>query len=199
MKIRNFISGVLAAAVMTVSLVPVTVSADEWVKTSKGYVYKYDDGSTAEKGWLEIDGMLYYIQKDGTRKTGWLRTNSGRYYLGKDGAMYKSKWLKLKSGKKYYLKSDGKAVTGLAKIGGVTCKFDDDGLYLGENHHFILNTDTKCLHGSECWNAEKINDENYAEVDIGTAEFDVMSEDGFWACGVKGCNSLSVRNAMPKK
>ncbi|MBQ8780173.1 MAG: hypothetical protein IJZ72_00660 [Oscillospiraceae bacterium] len=199
MKIRNFVSGVLAAAVMTVSLVPVTVSADEWVKTSKGYVYKYDDGSTAKKGWLEIDGKLYYIQKDGTRKTGWLKTTSGRYYLGKDGAMYKSRWLKLKSGKKYYLKSDGKAVTGLAKIGNVVCKFGDDGLYLGENHKFILNKDTQCLHGKECRNAEKISDENYDEVNIGTEEFDEKSTDGFWACGVKGCNSSEVRKALPKK
>ena len=120
-------------------------------------------------------------------------------FLGKDGAMYKSKWLKLKSGKKYYLKSDGKAVTGLVKINGITYKFDDDGLCLGKNNHFILNKDTLCLHGIECWNAEKIKSENYDEINIGTDEFDEKSKEGFWACGVKNCNSASVCEALPKK
>lgn len=199
MKLKQPIIAILAAAMMTAAVTPVNAAADGWTKTDKGYVYEYDNGDTAKKGFLKVDGKYYYIQKDGTRKTGWLKTTSGKYYFGNDGVMYRSRWLKLKSGKKYYLKSDGKAAEGLLKINGVTYKFDSDGLFKGQNYHFICNTSTLCLHSTECWAAEKIKDENYSEVDIGAEEFEKWSADGHWACGVEDCNSLIVMDAFPKK
>lgn len=95
MKLKR-ISAVIAAAVISFTMAtPMTVHADEWVKTDSGYVYEYDDGTTAEKGWLTVDKDKYYIQKDGTRKTGWLKTTSSKYYFGKDGKM-------TETGKKYH-------------------------------------------------------------------------------------------------
>lgn len=125
---KKFIATLSAALIACTMIAPTTVYADEWVKTDNGYVYEYDDGTTAEKGWLTIGKDKYYIQKDGTRKTGWLKTTSAKYYFGKDGKMYKSKWLKLKDGTKYYLRSNGKAAVDCKiKISGKTYSFDENG------------------------------------------------------------------------
>ncbi|MBQ8827425.1 MAG: hypothetical protein IJ007_10065 [Oscillospiraceae bacterium] len=199
MKIKQFASGIFAAALMAVSVFPVASSADEWKKTDKGYIYEYDDGSTAEKGWLKLDSGYYYIQKDGTRKTGWLKTSGGKYYFDKNGVMYRSKWLKMKSGTKYYMKSDGKTATGLVKLNGVTYKFDDDGVCLGENYKFILNRKTMCLHSdSDCMAAKKIKKANRGTVNIGADELDDMHDAGYWACGMDGCNPAHILAEMPK-
>lgn len=192
---KQLISIAIALTLITAVFAPVSVSADEWVKTDKGYVYEYDNGTTAAKGWLKIDGKTYYIQKDGTRKTGWLKTSSGaKYYFDKNGVMYKSKWVKMKSGTKYYFLSNGKAATGVVTIDKTEYKFDTDGAYLGKNNHYILNTETLCLHTKNtCTAAQKIDKENYDEVDIGSEEFDEYSENGYWGCGI--CNK---NKALPK-
>ena len=125
---KKFIATLSAALIACTMIAPTTVYADEWVKTDNGYVYEYDDGTTAEKGWLTIGKDKYYIQKDGTRKTGWLKTTSSKYYFGKDGKMYKSKWLKLKDGTKYFLRSNGKAAVDCTiKISGKSYSFDEEG------------------------------------------------------------------------
>ncbi|MGN0687792.1 MAG: N-acetylmuramoyl-L-alanine amidase family protein [Oscillospiraceae bacterium] len=198
MKINRIFS-VISAAALAITMATTTVYADEWVKIDKGYVYEYTDGTTAKQGWLTIDNNIYYIQKNGTCKTGWLKTKSAKYYFGKDGKMYKSKWLKLKSGKKYFLRSNGKAAIGVVKIGDVEYKFDENGVCLGENCHFVLNKETQCLHANpNCFAAEKIDKKNYAEIDIGTNELSSYSEDEYWACGVRGCNNTNARKALPK-
>lgn len=89
-----------AAALMAASALPIAASADEWTKTDDGYVYTYDDGSTAATGWLKVGEDTYYINKDGVRKTGWLTTKTAKYYFRKDGKMAKD--CKLKIGKKTY-------------------------------------------------------------------------------------------------
>ena len=189
---------------------PTSVAADKWEKTSNGYVYKYDNGTTAEKGWLKIDGKTYYIKKDGTRQIGWLKTKTAKYYFDKNGVMQKNKWITMKSGDKYYLMSNGKAATGIVDIKSnkktTTYKFDDDGKYLGKNYHFILNTESLCLHYNKCAAASKIRDELYEEIDIGENEFDEYSENGYWACRVgasdadrrEQCNPLNLLDAFPK-
>ncbi len=195
---RKIIAAFTAAIIAVCAAAP-QAFADKWVNTENGYTYQYDDGTVAKKGWLKIDGKTYYIQKNGTRKTGWLKTSSGnKYYFDKNGVMYKSKWLTFKSGDKYYLTANGKAALGVVKIDKTEYKFSDEGKYLGVNHHFILNEETSCLHSTKCRAAEKIDKENYSELDIGENEFSDYSKNGYWACGVNGCNSKNIRKALPK-
>lgn len=195
---KNIIA-IASSVVIAVSLATTSVSADEWIKTDSGYVYEYDNGTTAEKGWLTIGKDKYYIQKDGTRKTGWLKSSSAKYYFGKDGKMYKSRWLTFKDGTKYYLRSNGKAAIGLLTIGKIQYKFDKNGKCLGENNAFILNKETLCLHtNAKCRAAKKIDAENYSTINIGDNEIANYTEKGYWCCGVKGCNSNELKNAMPK-
>jgi len=110
-----------------VSLSPMCVYADEWVQNDNGYVYQYDDGTAAPKGWLKLGDKTYYIQKDGTRKTGWLKMTSGkRYYFKKDGTMVTG-WLKLSKGK-YYFDKNGVMQTGYKVISKNIYLFSDSGL-----------------------------------------------------------------------
>lgn len=68
-----------------------------------------------------------------------------------------------------------------------------------ETYSFILNKDTLCLHGSsKCRAAKKIKKDNYDEIELTADEFETYSKDGYWACSVSGCNSKSVREALPK-
>lgn len=126
---KKKIAASIAAAIMAVTAVAPQAYADKWVKTDSGYTYKYDNGTTAEKGWLKVNGNTYYIQKDGTRKTGWLKTSSGdKYYFGKNGVMYKNKWLTLENGDKYYFRKSGKAaMNGRLTIDGEKYSFDESG------------------------------------------------------------------------
>ena len=124
---KKFIS-IFIAMLSCMLVMTMTVSADKWVKTEKGYSYEYDNGTIAEQGWLKVGKDTYYIQKDGTRKTGWLKTSTSKYYLGKDGKMYKNRWLTLKNGTKYYLQSNGKAAINCTiKISDKSYKFDESG------------------------------------------------------------------------
>ena len=200
MKIKQFTVTLAAAFIAAAISFPTTCSADEWVKTDNGYKYEYTDGSYAEKGWLKIGKDTYYIQKDGTRKSGWLKTKSGNYYFGSDGKMYKSKWLKFKSGDRYYLTNNGKAAAGVVKIGEISYKFDSSGKCQGENYTFTVNTETMCLHGDKtCRAAKNIDAKNKKTVNIGADELADYSKDGYWACGVSGCNSKAIKDKLPKK
>lgn len=138
---KKFISAILAM-VCSILILPVCTYADGWVKKDENYVYKYDDGTIAEKGWLKLDGKTYYIQKDGTRKTGWLKTTSGvKYYFKKDGIMAVG-WLNLSNGK-YYFDKNGVMQTGYKKIGKKIYKFNSDGVLARQVKSELVEIDGK--------------------------------------------------------
>lgn len=82
--------------------------------------------ATEKTGWLEADGVVYYLSSDGSYHTGWLELDSKRYYMRSDGSMVTG-WLSL-DGAQYYLGSDGSAVTGIASIQDTYFVFDSTGL-----------------------------------------------------------------------
>lgn len=82
--------------------------------------------ATEKTGWLEADGVVYYLSSDGSYHTGWLELDGKRYYMRSDGSMVTG-WLSL-DGAQYYLGSDGSAVTGIASIQDTYFVFDSTGL-----------------------------------------------------------------------
>ena len=63
------------------------------------------------------------------------------------------------------------------------------------NIHFILNTDTNCIHTkADCSAAQKILPENYSEIDISNSEL-ANYANVYWACGK--C-SKEYSNILPK-
>lgn len=137
----------LFAVITCLFAMTLTVSADEWVKTDKGYKYQYDDGTYAKAGWLNIDGKKYYIKSNGTRAKGWLTTKNGtKYYFGKNGVALKGLY---KIGDtKYYFDENCQMVTGDVIIKDCMYYFDSDGKYMS---HFKLDEFQKKLRIYNIW------------------------------------------------
>lgn len=94
---------------------------------------------------------------------------------------------------------DGGSDQGYTAVSALSSKTKKSTKNKDTAYKFVLNTDTLCLHGDpDCRAAKKINDENYDEITISADKFDDYSADGYWACGVKGCNTKEVRSALPK-
>lgn len=93
-----------------------TAASGKWIHSSKGWWYRFSDGSYA-KGLQNIQGKTYYFDNNGWRKTGWqqVKSNSDWYYFNSSGAM-QTGWKKV-SGKWYYMNSEGKMLTGKQTIG----------------------------------------------------------------------------------
>lgn len=184
----------LLAATMYILSMPVCASADSWVESDKGYIYQYDDGSTAQKGWLKIGKDIYYINDDGTRQTEWLKTTSYMYYFGKDGKMYKDSWLTLKNGTKYYLDEKGHATTGFKKISGNKYFFSKDGKLKtsswvktsnGNKYYSkkdgVIATDCKLLIGKDIYKFDEkgVSKKTKQKMDMSASDFEAFMNDLF--------------------
>ncbi len=95
----------------------------------EGKLYYYNEDGTFHTGWKTVKGNRYFFKKSGEaalkstvisgvryrfgsdgickgKYTGWTTSTKGRKYF-KNGVMYKNKWVKTKSGTRYYLTSTG--------------------------------------------------------------------------------------------
>lgn len=82
-----------------------------WEKNADGTWVLYDAAGSQVKGWANVGGTWYYMDKStGIMKTGWLNDNGTWYYLQSSGAM-KTGWLNDR-GTWYYLQSSGAMKTG---------------------------------------------------------------------------------------
>lgn len=80
--------------------------------------------------WQQIEGNNYYFDpaQDGAMVTGWLEADGIRYYLGENGALCTG-WLELGE-KTYFLDSTGAAVTGWQIVEEKLYCFDQTGILL---------------------------------------------------------------------
>ena len=177
---EKLISAIFAIVCM-VLLLPVYTYANEWVEKGESYAYKYDDGTFAKKGWLELDGKKYYIQKDSTRKTGWLQTPSGApCYFTIEGPVAVG-WLKLSKGK-YYFDKNGIMQTGYKKIGKKIYRFDSNGLLLKQVKRELVEIDGKFYYCHENGSLAKgmvdipLNDGTFLTMYFGEKGYSITGE-----------------------
>lgn len=102
---------------------PSTVK-EGWVHGSKGWWYRYNDGSYA-KGFQTIKGATYYFDTNGWMKTGWQKIDNNWYYFKGSGAMA-SGWQKVGS-KWYFMNAEGIMQTGKLIDKGNTYFLDGNG------------------------------------------------------------------------
>lgn len=75
-----------------------------WVKDSKGWWYRNEDGSWPAATWRKIDGKWYYFGSDGYMATdAWQRYKGAWYYLGSSGAMITDTTIRIDSSGKMVL------------------------------------------------------------------------------------------------
>lgn len=95
---------------------------DAWVKNSKGWWYRYADGSWPKSKWAKLDAWYYFNDEGYALENCWKKINGYWYYFGSDCRMQVG-WKKLKN-KWYYLhpSKDGKWPEGSAHIGWIKLK-----------------------------------------------------------------------------
>lgn len=98
-----------------------------WVQ--KDGVWYYMDASNAPvKDWLlGPDGRWYFLGADGVMKTGWMQLGGTWYFLNADGAMANG-WVQGADGKWYYLQMDGKMAVDMTTPDGYYV--DQDGVWI---------------------------------------------------------------------
>ena len=77
-------------------------------------------------GWLNLNGVWYYLESSGAMATGWKKINGTWYYLETSGAM-KTGWLK-ENNNWYYLEPSGAMATGWEKVNGTWYYFYSSGV-----------------------------------------------------------------------
>ncbi|MGN1136429.1 MAG: hypothetical protein ACI4SF_09445 [Oscillospiraceae bacterium] len=107
-KKKKLLSVITATIISTAMMLntAVMVSADT-IKTVNGIAYRYSDSG-------EQTGKF----------TGWAKNSKGRRYY-KNGVLYKNKWIKLKSGKRFYAGEDGYLTLGWYKTDDGWCYFNE--------------------------------------------------------------------------
>ena len=87
----------------------------KWVKSKKGYKYRYSNGKYAGYGIITVKKSKYFINKKGYRTKGIITYKGVKYYFSKkSGKMYTGKkFITYKKNKYYVVK--GKVAVGLKK------------------------------------------------------------------------------------
>lgn len=119
---------------------------DTWINDGTGWFYMNNEGQ-ASTGWLELNGLHYYLDEtagrmvtgwrevagsqyffhdSGAMNTGWLDNNGSRYYFNPDGVMAKG-W-QLIDNQYYYLDAlNGSMAVGWKQLDGKWYFLKDDG------------------------------------------------------------------------
>ncbi len=127
-KSRQLCGLLLAGAILTTSLAPVTVNAAAWKKDSAGWWYQEDNGSWPANQWKMIGGQWYWFQSNGYMATGWKYISGNWYYFQPSGAMLGQGWHEI-SGEWYYMYSSGAMATDAWIEGNYV---NSDGVRVGE-------------------------------------------------------------------
>lgn len=139
-------------------------AATGW-KDISGERYYFNKKGIMQTGFIKVAGKRYLLADDGTLqreteepgvtidedgvchiKKGWYQDSKDRYfYRNSNGSIAKNKWITTK-GKKYYVGSNGRRVTGFATIKKKRYYFDGNGVmktgwltYRGHKYYFKKN------------------------------------------------------------
>ena len=121
-------------------------ASGSWGHDTKGYYYKYSDGTYAKNKWLSQNSRWYYFNqygymvtgwkqigtkwyffdtKNGFMRTGWYKTGGKWYYFAPATGVMVVGWKQI--GKKWYFFKEGVMQTGWKKISGNWYFFGTDG------------------------------------------------------------------------
>lgn len=92
-----------------------------WSEDAEGAHFLLADGTAVLSRFINVDGVIYYMDKAGVRTSGWVKYRGRLYYMEETGALH-SGWLTLKKGT-YYFGADGAMVKGFQTIDGESYYF----------------------------------------------------------------------------
>ncbi len=130
-KMRRRLGYILVAAFLLLSFQFGSTGTAEaatgtWKKDSKGYYYKYSDGSYAKNQWVKTGNKWYYLKKNGYMQTGWAEIGKKWYFFNASGVM-QTGWKSF--GKKwYFFNTSGAMQTGWKSFGSKWYFFTAEGV-----------------------------------------------------------------------
>ncbi|MBE5034728.1 N-acetylmuramoyl-L-alanine amidase [Gallibacter intestinalis] len=108
----------------------------EWIETSEGRQYQFNDGTYA-KGYIAIEGKYYYFNEDGYMQVGYQKIDGKPYqFYTAEGYGYGEGWINYNSGEKAYCLGGGELATGYTRIDNKYYYFGTDG-YMQVGHQMI--------------------------------------------------------------
>ena len=110
-----------------------------WVYENQTW-YCYNQ-NVPRTGWLEDNGIRYYLKEDGSVTTGWAEVDGQRRLFTATGAM-RVGWVTTQEGK-MYMDADGIALLGWQKIGQTRLYFDANGLWQQDHAQVVLQDLTR--------------------------------------------------------
>ena len=122
--------------------------------TVKGRKYYYTNDKKA-KGWLEIDGKYYcFSSVDGhLYKSKLIKKDGTAYYVDKNGVRVENKVV-TKKDKTYYFGADGKALTGMRKVGRKYYYFSTTSFAMEKNYKYVAANGSIYYFGSKGYRAK---------------------------------------------
>jgi len=122
--------------------------------TVKGRKYYYTNDKKA-KGWLEIDGKYYcFSSVDGhLYKSKLIKKDGTAYYVDKNSVRVENKVV-TKKGKTYYFGADGKALTGMRKVGRKYYYFSTTSFAMEKNYKYVAANGSIYYFGSKGYRAK---------------------------------------------
>lgn len=164
----------------------------DWIETSKGWWYKYTDGTYPTHEWFKINGSWYYFDYNGYMLTGWIQDNGIDYYTYSTGKMA-TNWVQL-DGNWYYFDKSGAMKTDWQQIDGNWYYLNKNGIMakywvLLDSYWYYLNSNGVMVLG---W--QQINDNFYYFYSDGKMAVSTVTPDGYTVDGDGAWDS-----SIPKK
>ena len=113
----------------------------EWKQDSKGWWFRYEDGTYPKSEWKEIDGNRYYFEASGYRVTGLKSIEGVTYYFDENGVM-QTGFVSIEE-TTYYFDENGVMQTGFVSIEETTYYFDENGIMqtawvqMGDDYYYF--------------------------------------------------------------
>lgn len=120
----QFRVGQAAGAAQRAAAVSQEPAPDGW-KYEKGRWYFYRDGRPVT-GWLQDQGMAYYLKENGVAATGWIQVEGKLRFFTDTGAL-RTGWMETEDGT-YYLSEHGTPLTGWQQLNEKRYYFTQEGI-----------------------------------------------------------------------
>ncbi len=115
----------VCGAIIKETIQEIPVLPGRWIKNSRGWWYRWSDGTYPAGLFMTIGGRNYYFDASGYMVSGWQKLDGSWYYFSPGGAM-QTNWQKIGS-YWYYFSSEGVMQKGWQKIGSYWYYFSPGG------------------------------------------------------------------------
>ena len=170
----------------------VIVAKGWFIRDDGQIIYTYDDGKIAE-GFLNLNGLLYYVDAKGVQQKGVFQANNSKYYYGDLQQGYLAAgWMIYNKNTYYFIPQVYYAATGPYTVDGTNYLFSDTGILQGvlTGNYGI---DVSMHQGVIDWNAVKNSGMQFAIIRILGANNSGYYIDPYFETNMNGALGVGIQ------